>query len=51
MVALSEVTKLAELEECAKRMDRSGVRITGVILNGSRPHLGEYGYGGTYGTA
>jgi tyrosine-protein kinase Etk/Wzc len=49
MVAMSEVTKLAELEECAKRMDRSGVNITGVILNGSRVQVGEYGYDPAYG--
>ncbi|MEX3894413.1 polysaccharide biosynthesis tyrosine autokinase [Paraburkholderia sp. JPY432] len=51
VVAMSEVTKLAELEECAKRMDRSGVRITGVILNGAKLHLGEYGYAGLHGIA
>jgi tyrosine-protein kinase Etk/Wzc len=51
VVAMSEVTQLAELEECAKRMDRSGVRITGVVLNGAKQNNGEYGYNPSYGTA
>jgi tyrosine-protein kinase Etk/Wzc len=51
MVAMSEVTKLAELEECAKRMERSGARVTGVILNGAKQNNGEYGYDPSYGAA
>lgn len=45
VVARSDVTRLAELEECAKRMSRSGATITGVIFNGSTPNHGYYGYG------
>jgi tyrosine-protein kinase Etk/Wzc len=49
LVALSDVTKMAELEECSKHMHRSGANITGVIFNGSDPNVGDYSYGYSYG--
>jgi tyrosine-protein kinase Etk/Wzc len=45
LVALSDVTKMTELEECSKRMLRSGAHITGVIFNGSSQKTGDYSYG------
>jgi len=49
LVALSDVTKIAELDECARRMERAGASITGVIFNGANPKSEIYGYGATYG--
>jgi tyrosine-protein kinase Etk/Wzc len=40
---------LVELDECLKRMERSGANVTGVILNGSMPNTGAYGYAAGYG--
>jgi tyrosine-protein kinase Etk/Wzc len=49
LVALSEVTKIAELDECSRRLERAGARITGVIFNGANPKAEIYGYGAHYG--
>lgn len=45
LVAMSDVTKMTELEECSKRIVRSGSHVTGVIFNGSTQKAGDYSYG------
>ena len=50
LVARAEVTSLGELQESAKRLAQSGVRVKGVIFNGINATQRRYGYGGKYGS-
>jgi len=49
MVARAEISTLAELQESAKRLGRSGVTVRGVIFNDLNLSKRRYGYGYGYG--
>ena len=49
MVARSEVSTLAEVQETAKRLGQSGATVRGVIFNGLNISKRRYGYGYGYG--
>ncbi|WP_223912214.1 polysaccharide biosynthesis tyrosine autokinase [Rhodoferax lithotrophicus] len=49
MVARAEISTLAELQESAKRLARSGVTVRGVIFNDLNLSKRRYGYGYGYG--
>ena len=48
MVARAEISTLAELQESAKRLGRSGVTVRGVIFNDLNLSKRRYGYGYKY---
>jgi tyrosine-protein kinase Etk/Wzc len=48
LVARAGVTRVAELEECARRMKHVGVDVKGVVLNGIDPQAGRFRYGVRY---
>ena len=50
LVARAEITSLGELQESAKRLAQSGVRVKGVIFNCLNATQRRYGYGGKYGS-
>ncbi|NIE66999.1 polysaccharide biosynthesis tyrosine autokinase [Burkholderia sp. Ax-1719] len=49
VVARAGVTRIAALEECARRLEMVGVDVNGVILNGIDPRAGQFRYGVKYG--
>jgi tyrosine-protein kinase Etk/Wzc len=49
LVARSEVSTLAEVQETAKRLSQSGATVRGVIFNGLNINKRRYGYGYGYG--
>jgi tyrosine-protein kinase Etk/Wzc len=50
LVARAGATKIAELEECERRLNRVEIEVSGVILNGIDPRAGHFRYGIKYGT-
>ncbi len=50
MVARAGVTRIAELEECARRLKMVDGNVSGVILNGIDPRAGQFRYGVKYST-
>ncbi|SDD82539.1 polysaccharide biosynthesis tyrosine autokinase [Paraburkholderia lycopersici] len=50
LVARAGTTRIAELEECERRLGMVEVEVNGVILNGIDPRAGHFRYGIRYGT-